>query len=87
MPTLTNTETIDTRCDSTPRDPAASDHPIHDGVFGHRHEESADDTPPGADHDSVNIIGSAIAPEAFQPMRNIGDTDQGDRQPDGGRRR
>jgi hypothetical protein len=86
MPTLTDTETIDPR-DPTGRDPDASEHPIHDGVFGHHHDESADDTPPGADHDSVNIIGSAVQPERFQPMRNIGDTDQGDRQPDGGRRR
>ena len=86
MPTLTDTETTDPR-DQDPRDPATSEHPIHDGVFGHHHDASADDTPPGADHDSVNIIGSAIAPERFGPMRNIGDTDQGDRQPDGGRRR
>lgn len=81
MSTLTHTESAD------PRDPTLSEHPIHDGVFGHHHDEAADDTPPGADHDSVNIIGSAIAPEGFGPMRNIGDTDQGDRQPDGGRRR
>jgi len=65
----------------------SDDHPIHDGVFGNRHEEAADDTPPGADHDSVNIIGAPAQPERNQPMRSLGHSDHGDRQPDGGRRR
>jgi len=48
---------------------------------------TVDDTPPYADRASVNLGGTAVQPEGFQPMRNVGDTDQGDRQPDGGRRR
>ncbi|CAM9981356.1 unnamed protein product, partial [Phaeothamnion confervicola] len=62
-------------------------HPIHDGVFGLHQDEPADDTPPGADHDSVNIMRTGVQPEGFGPIRNLGDTDQGDRQPDGRRRR
>lgn len=63
--------------------------PIHDSVFGDHNEQDqlADDTPRGADPRSVNIIGTAVQPERNQPMRNLGDTDQGDRQPDGSRRR
>lgn len=48
---------------------------------------SIDDTPPYADRASVNLGGTAAQPEGFQPMRSVGHTDQGDRQPDGGRRR
>ena len=57
---------------------------------GFRRDEDAegvDDTPPGAGRREVNIVGTAVQPEGNQPMRNVGDTDQGDRQPDGGRRR
>lgn len=46
-----------------------------------------DDTPPYTDRREVNLGGTAAQPKRFQPMRNVGDTDQGDRQPDGGRRR
>ncbi|MDP3736606.1 MAG: hypothetical protein Q8R02_04405 [Hyphomonadaceae bacterium] len=75
----------------TPRhfEPTPQEAPIHDSVFGHLNEQDqlADDTPAGADPDSVNIIGAAVQPERNQPIRNLGDTDQGDRQPDGRRRR
>ena len=63
------------------------DHPIHDAIFGSDPDGFVNDTPPGAIGDNVNIIGTAVQPERNQPMRNVGDTDQGDRQPDGGRRR
>lgn len=63
------------------------DHPIHDQIFGSDPDGFVNDTPPGAIGQNVNIIGTAVQPERNQPMRNVGDTDQGDRQPDGGRRR
>lgn len=62
-------------------------HPIHDSVFGSDPDGFYNDTPPGAIGERVNIIGAAAQPERDQPMRNVGDSDQGDRQPDGGRRR
>jgi hypothetical protein len=65
----------------------SGDPSIHEKVFGRDSEKAYDDTPPGAGHRQVNPIGTAVQPEGFQPMRNVGDSDQGDRQPDGGRRR
>lgn len=62
-------------------------HPIHDAVFGSDPDGMYNDTPPGAIGENVNIIGTAAQPEGFKPMRTFGKTDQGDRQPDGGRRR
>ena len=64
-----------------------AEHPIHDQVFGSDPDGFVNDTPPGAIGERVNIIGTAVQPERNQPMRNVGDTDQGDRHPDGGRRR
>ncbi len=60
---------------------------FHQEVFGEDDDAMVDDTPPGAGRRAVNQIGTAVQPEGFAPMRNVGDTDQGDRQPDGGRRR
>jgi len=83
MPSLRHREDI-----SVPRD-----HPIHDSVFGDDiFEDDAadleiDDTPQYASRGLVNSGGVATAPEGFEPMRQLGDTDQGDRQPDGRRRR
>ena len=68
-------------------DERSGDPSIHEKVFGHDGEKAYDDTPPGAGHRAVNPVGTAVQPEGNQPMRNVGDTDQGDRQPDGGRRR
>lgn len=62
-------------------------HPLHDEVFGKSPEGSYDDTPPGAIGENVNYVGTAAQPEGNDPMRNLGDSDQGDRQPGGGRRR
>jgi hypothetical protein len=68
-------------------DERSGDPSVHEKVFGRDSEKAYDDTPPGAGHRAVNPIGTAVQPEGNQPMRNLGDTDQGDRQPDGGRRR
>jgi hypothetical protein len=62
-------------------------HPIHDEIFGNDPDGFVNDTPPGAIGERVNVIGIAAQPERNQPMRGVGDTDQGDRQPDGDRRR
>ncbi len=62
-------------------------HPLHDAIFGSDPDGMYNDTPPGAIGENVNQIGIAVQPEGFQPMRNAGDSDQGDRQPLGGRRR
>lgn len=70
-----------------------SAHPIHDAIFGDdifdddAADTEIDDTPPYTSRGLVNIGGVASAPEGFDPMRQLGDTDQGDRQPDGRRRR
>lgn len=75
----------------TPETNDTNPHPIHDAVFGAGFGDDPDgffnDTPPGAIGENVNYIGIAAAPERNQPMRTVGDSDQGDRQPDGGRRR
>lgn len=63
------------------------EHPIHDSIFGSDPDGFVNDTPPGAIGENVVIVGVAAQPEAYQPMRHVGDTDQGDRQVDGGRRR
>ena len=68
-------------------DERSGDPSVHEKVFGRDSEQDYDDTPPGAGHREVNIIGTAVQPEEDAPMRQVGKTDQGDRQPDGGRRR
>jgi hypothetical protein len=65
----------------------SGDPSFHQQVFGTDEEADVDDTPPGAGRREVNPIGTAVQPEGNRPMRHLGDTDQGDRQPDGGRRR
>jgi hypothetical protein len=60
---------------------------LHEQVFGSDPDGFVNDTPPGAIGDNVNIIGSAVQLDRNQPLRHIGDTDQGDFQPGGGRRR
>jgi hypothetical protein len=68
-------------------DERSGDPSIHQKVFGRDSEKDYDDTPPGAGHRDVNIVGTAVQPEEDGPMRAVGKTDQGERQPDGGRRR
>jgi hypothetical protein len=62
-----------------------TNHPIHDAIFGDN-DDLMDDTPRGADHDSVRLRGAASQPGRNQPMRALGDTDSSDRQPLGDRR-
>jgi hypothetical protein len=62
-------------------------HPLHDEVFGKDPNGLYNDTPKGAIGENVNYVGTAVQPEGNQPMRNLGDSDQGDRQPMGGPRR
>ncbi len=62
-------------------------HPIHDSVFGDdRHGLPADGgmRPTRRTH---TMPGTSAQSEGFQPMRDVGDTDQIDRQPDGSLKR
>ncbi len=63
------------------------DAPLHDEVFGTNPEGLINDTPRGAIGANVNLGFSAVELEAHQPLRHIGDTDQADFQPGGGKRR
>lgn len=64
-----------------------TNHPIHDSVFGDdRYGLPPQDTRSFAT-DSHTMPGTSAQPEGFQPMRDVGDTDQVDRQPDGSLRR
>ena len=75
------------------KNPIPRAHPIHDSVFGDdifdddSPDTEIDDTPQYASRGLANAGGIAAAPEDFDPMRQTGDTDQGDRQPDRRRRR
>jgi hypothetical protein len=60
---------------------------LHEQVFGSDPDGFVNDTPAGAIGENVNIIGSPVMLDRNQPLRHIGDTDQGDFQPGGGRRR
>jgi hypothetical protein len=60
---------------------------LHEQVFGSDPDGFVNDTPRGAIGANVNIIGSAVELDRHQPLRHIGDSDQGDFQPGGGRRR
>jgi hypothetical protein len=61
--------------------------PLHESVFGSDPDGFVNDTPRGAIGANVNIIGSAVQLDRNQPLRHIGDSDQGDFQPDNLRRR
>ena len=63
------------------------DAPLHDQVFGTNPEGSVNDTPKGAIGANVNLGFSPVQLEPHQPLRHIGDSDQGDFQPGGGKRR
>ena len=60
---------------------------LHEQVFGSDPDGFVNDTPAGPIGENVNIIGSPVMLDRNQPLRHIGDTDQGDFQPGGGRRR
>ena len=61
--------------------------PLHDQVFGSDPDGLVNDTPAGAIGANVNIIGAPVMLDRNQPLRHIGDNEQGDFQPDGGRMR
>jgi hypothetical protein len=69
------------------------DNPVHESVFGDDDTLAEDDflaedsVHPGPDPRPGTRPGTAVQPEQNQPMRNVGDTEQGDRQPEGGPRR
>ena len=63
------------------------DAPLHEEVFGHAPDGVVNDTPKGAIGANVNLGFPAVQLDRNQPLRHIGDSDQGDFQPGGGRRR
>ena len=63
------------------------DAPLHDQVFGTNPEGSVNDTPKGAIGSNVNLGFPPVQLEPHQPLRHIGDSDQSDFQPGGGKRR
>jgi len=63
------------------------DTPLHNEVFGANPDGPVNDTPRGAIGANVNLGFSAVELEPNQPLRHIGDNDQADFQPGGGRRR
>ncbi len=60
--------------------------PLHDEVFGSNPDGGVNDTPRGAIGANVNLGFPAVELEPHKPLRHIGDTDQADYQPGGGRR-
>lgn|SRR5690606_19536273 len=66
---------------------APQDNPIHESVFGEEELRAEDDIHPGVNPSPAEQPGTAVQPAGNRPMRNVGDTEQGDRQPEGGPRR
>jgi len=50
--------------------------PLHVQVFGSDPDGQNHETPPGAAGDRVTYVNSAVVPDGFQPMLNVGDTDR-----------
>lgn len=63
------------------------DAPLHEKMFGSNPTGLVNDTPEGAIGENVNMSVPPVQLDSNQPLRHIGDTDQGDFQPGGGRRR
>jgi len=61
--------------------------PLHEAVFGNDPDGGFNDTPPGAIGENVNFVGGGVQLDNHSPLRHIGDSDAGDFQPGGGRRR
>lgn len=61
--------------------------PLHEAVFGNDPDGFVNDTPRGAIGENVNLGLGGVQLDSNQPLRHIGDSDQGDFQPGGGRRR
>lgn len=64
-----------------------TNHPIHDSVFGNDRYGLAPEQMRSPARRANTMPGTSAQPEGFQPMRDVGDTDQVDRQPDGSMRR
>lgn len=64
-----------------------TNHPIHDAVFGDDRYGLPPQDVRNPARDSHTMPQTSAQPEGFQPMRDVGDTDQVDRQPDGSLRR
>lgn len=64
-----------------------TNHPIHDSVFGDDRYGLAPEEMRSPARRSNTMPGTSAQPEGFQPMRDVGDTDQVDRQADGTLRR
>lgn len=60
-----------------------TNHPIHDAVFGDDRYGLAPEASMSPTYRTNTMPGTSAQPEGFQPMRDVGDTDQVDRQPDG----
>ncbi|MDP3738173.1 MAG: hypothetical protein Q8R02_12330 [Hyphomonadaceae bacterium] len=61
--------------------------PLHEAVFGSDPDGFVNDTPEGAIGENVNYGLGGVQLDRNQPLRHIGDSDAGDFQPGGGRRR
>lgn len=61
--------------------------PLHEAVFGSDPDGFVNDTPAGAIGENVNYGLGGVQLDRNQPLRHIGDSDVGDFQPGGGRRR
>jgi hypothetical protein len=61
--------------------------PLHEQVFGNDPDGFVNDTPRGAIGENANLGLGGVQLDSNQPLRHIGDSDQGDFQPGGGRRR
>jgi hypothetical protein len=64
-----------------------TNHPIHDSVFGNDRYGLQPRDMRNTARSSHTMPATSAQPEGFQPMRDVGDTDQVDRQPDGSLRR
>ncbi len=64
-----------------------TNHPIHDSVFGNDRYGLAPEASMSPTRRTHTLPGTSAQPEGFQPMRDVGDTDQVDRQADGTLRR
>ncbi len=62
-------------------------HPIHDSVFGNTQDRIAPTYGRKPTAGASTLPRTSSQPEGFQPMVDVGDTDQVDRQPDGTLRR
>ena len=65
----------------------STNHPIHDAVFGTKQDRIAPTYGRKPTAGASTLPRTSSQSEGFQPMLDVGDTDQVDRQPDGTLRR